>query len=312
MLAPSPLQEIPASLRFVCRETAYYGEPSGPGQAKGCGLSFTPDLPGLVAAADLDGVVLDPLALIDAAQTPGAYALLTCTCGDALHAGIESPIFVSHPTADKIVWEIDTCRSGSLLAAPWRGRRGFIRLCFERPAYHLALHEMRGLVEAANKPEKPVVEIQPDCGGCALERWLARDVEATLAQRHPLFAEGSRIEIGCQGAMLLSIDGHRSRQSITGLLPRWGCFAAYERWCAFFQRGHDFTAAEVSHAAQMNLSNATGRQAFFLIDAQQREACDAAGEYFVNHLLAAWQESNAAPGVTLRYRPLPASAILAA
>ena len=67
----------------------------------------------VVCEAYVDGISLaDPkqysIALSDllaSADAPGSYFLITCSCGDAGCAGIESPVKVMH-AAGAITWEI--------------------------------------------------------------------------------------------------------------------------------------------------------------------------------------------------------------
>lgn len=114
-----PLAELPAKLEWSLEEQPLYWAESDREKVTGKCLRFHPCFPECNPVLD-DDILWDLLELFTSTRTPGAYSLLTCSCGIGEHAGIDKPIFVSHPSADSIVWEIDTQGLAPALSPIWR------------------------------------------------------------------------------------------------------------------------------------------------------------------------------------------------
>lgn len=306
-----PLAELPAKLEWSLEEQPLYWEESDRERVTGKCLRFHPRFPECNPALDAD-ILWDPLELFASTRAPGAYSLLTCSCGVDDHAGIEKPIFVSHPSPDSIVWEIDTRGLAPALAPTWHDQPGFLRLIFGRGDYLASIQAMIDAAKSADCAALPVEELEPNRRGLAFEELVAADASGNLGKRKALFDSKGTLEIGCFDCELLLLNGSPERRWPTATFPRWECDAAFDRWLAFIQRGYQITDNAGMLSGEIDIaeiSKGERRNYFFLLCAARRNDCNAAGEELAAQLRTAWAESDAAPGVTVRYRPITAPAV---
>lgn len=306
-----PLAELAAKLDWLLEEEPLYWDEADREKITGKCLRFHPRFPECNPALDED-VLWDPLALCASTRTPGAYSLLTCSCGVDDHAGIDKPIYVSHPSPNSIAWEIDTRGLAPALAPTWHDQPGFLRLIFGREAYQASIQTMIDAAKAAHSEALPVEELEPDKKGLAFEKLLAADSDGSLGKRQALFDSNSTLEIGCFGSDLLLLNGRPERRWPTALFPRWQCDAAFDRWLVFLRRGYGLARNSGQPSGEIDIDEITKgerRNDFFLLSAARRSDCNAAGEELAAQLRAAWAESGAAPGVEVRYRPIRAPAV---
>ncbi len=220
---PSPLAELPARLGWRLERDFYW---DAEGRPDSLILRFAPDMPGVFATAGRD-IVLDPHALYASARRPGGLDLLTCSCGIADDAGIQSPVFVSHPDAGTLVWELDIAGLGPALDEGWRGGAGYLRLIFKRQAYRASILDMVRAARAADGAPLPVEELEPDRRGDAWERLLELDRAETLWTPEPLLPPGSVLGVADDGRLWL--DGQPWRGCPPRLFTRWAVYEAYQR-----------------------------------------------------------------------------------
>jgi hypothetical protein len=306
-----PLTELPAKLEWSLEEQPLYWEATDREKVTGKCLRFHPHFPACNPALDED-ILWDLLELFASTRTPGAYSLLNCSCGVSEHAGIDKQIFVSHPSPDSIVWEIDTRGLAPALAPTWHSQSGFLRLIFGRDNYQASIQAMIDAAKTANSAVQPVEELEPNKKGLAFEELLAADGDGTLGKRRPLFSPGNTLEIGCFGSELLLLNGRPERRWPAVLFPRWQCDAAFDRWIGFLRRGYGLTPEAGQPSGEMDfaeISKGERLNDFFLLSAALRNDCNAAGEELAAQLRAAWIESGAAPGVRVLYLPITAQAI---
>lgn len=305
------LAELTAKLEWFLEEQPLYWDEAENEKITGKCLRFHPRFPECNPALDED-ILWDLLELFASTRTPGAYSLLSCSCGIDEHAGIEKQIFVSYPSPDSIAWEIDTQGLAPTLAPTWLSQSGFLRLIFCRDDYEATVQAMIDAAKAANSVALPVEELEPNTKGLAFEELLAADGNGSLGKRQPLFDSKSTLEIGCFGSELLRLNGRPERRWPTALFPRWQCDAAFGRWLGFLQRGYELTPEAGQPSVEIDIaeiSKGERRNDFFLLSAARRNDCNAAGEELAAQLRAAWAESGAAPGVEVLYRPITVPAI---
>src|SRR5574343_679585 len=95
------LAELTAKLEWFLEEQPLYWDEAENEKITGKCLRFHPRFPECNPALDED-ILWDLLELFASTRTPGAYSLLSCSCGIDEHAGIEKQIFVSYPSPDSI------------------------------------------------------------------------------------------------------------------------------------------------------------------------------------------------------------------
>lgn len=274
------------------------------------------------------GIVWDSFSLLDSLARPGAYWILTCTCGIADDAGLTTPIFVSHPDRKQIVWELDLKGLAPALEDRLTGTDGFIRLTFERDEYESDLRALIGeLRERASNPVTiealaetdgvewlqrefahlapfQVEELEPSLGGMALERLLDLDPE-TLPPPAPLWPPGTLIEFGFfpvhNGHALMRVNGEVPWPSswTPRHFTRWEAWSAFHRWLDPLQRG--FWLGH--HGCIVSPEREWNR--FFLLHEADRARCHAAGRHLAEVVQRGYAEGETAPGVMVRYVECP-------
>ncbi|WPL18963.1 hypothetical protein Thiowin_04063 [Thiorhodovibrio winogradskyi] len=273
-------------------------------------------------------IVCDSFSLLDSLERPGAHWILTSTCGIADDAGLEAPIFVSHPYRQQIVWEVDLKGLAPALDDSLNDKDGFIRLTFERCQYEA---ELRALVcELRERAINPVPieamsetygvealqreyshlapfqvdELEPSIGGMALERLLDLDLD-NLPDPSPLWSAGTLIEFG-----FFEVDDGHDLIRVNGAVPRplswppryftrWEAWRAFHRWVDFIQRG--FWLGH--HGCVVPPRSEQNR--FFLLQESHRALCHAAGRHLAEVVQRDYQEGETAPGVMVRYAECP-------
>lgn len=302
----SPLAEFRARLGWALDHETIHAQPAWQS------IRFIPEFAGCNPAV-LDsntGIVWDVLELFASAQRPGGHQVLNSDCGYPPDVGIEEPVFVSHPDAGTVVWEIDALALATALAPEWAGRAGFVRLMFERETYEHDICAMLDAIRAAGSPELPVDELEPDGRGMAFERALALDC-AQLRMREPILPPNTLLEFGFSGSHLLAINGEPDRGWPVRLFPRWSVYACFQEWLRFACRGYALRyALEGMEADWSDFSTEAVWNDFFLLRESDRAACDRAGEALARSLKAAFDEGGAAPGVEVVYRPCACRAVL--
>lgn len=273
-------------------------------------------------------IVWDSFSLLDSLARPGAYWILTCTCGIADDAGLEVPIFVSHPDRQRIVWELDLKGLAPALEDRLTGTEGFLRLTFARDEYASDLRALIGeLRECASNPVTiealsetdgveglqedyshlasfQVEELEPSIGGMALERLLDLDPE-TLPQPAPLWPPGTLIEFGFfpvhNGHELMRVNGEVPWPSswTPHHFTRWEAWSAFHRWLGLLSRG--FWLGH--HGCIVPPEREQNR--FFLLHEADRARCHAAGRHLAEVVQRGYAEGETAPGVMARYVECP-------
>lgn len=167
-------------------------------------MQAKPVFPGANSKPADPEIVWAVFALVEAAQQPGAYWLITCSCGYAFDAEIEQPVRVSHSDPETIIWEIDIPGLRPILAEQFAGVvEGFIRLVFARAEYEADVRnrprELQACVRAPIavaaladdvvhvthlRREQPVLDrmpvevFEPDGDGTEIEALRAFDIDA--------------------------------------------------------------------------------------------------------------------------------------
>ena len=235
------------------------------------------------ARADIETktmIVWDLPKLCASIRRPGGYDVLNCSCGDGGHAGLWSPIFISHPDNDSVNWEIDISDCYPALDERWRDQTGFLRLHFRRADYEADIRTMLRTMVSVGQSTPPAKEDDPDRDDEDPDE-LAWEVLLQLAVaddwlRQPVFPPGSVLEFRPdQSAVLL--DGKPLREYVPRLFTRWTVIQAYNHWTRLYW-----------HDGRLRIDNPA--------------ACDAAGREFVARLQASYAEGQTAPGVTIIYR----------
>jgi hypothetical protein len=262
-------------------------------------LKFLPALEcGLRIAGEHDDLVLDLKPLLDSARRPGGYFLLTCECGIADDAGIEEAIFVQHPSPDTIEWDIDI--QGALPAfygESWLAHQeGYLRLLFDRHQYVDDLRRMVAEVQQANRElELYGVAGSGDYG--FVEELLAFDFDAPIIAE-PILPPGTHLEFRLEGSECCWLDGKPLRGWPTWFFPRWPVNLTFNKWMGFVHRGY-----AIKDAAQPLEPNQ-----FYMLNEDDRTACDAAGYEMVRVFRRCLDESVNSREITVSYSPclLPA------
>lgn len=270
------------------------------------------------------GIVWDVFSLIDSIKQPGAHQMLTSDCDYAFDAGLEELILVSHPDASTVVWELDV--SGlypALDNALVEKGTGFVRLVFARDQYEADIRALlRALQRAAQTPvatktldsrvygleylfaNYPACDslriemLEPDSQGMGLERLLKLDADELWSQM-PLWPTRTLIEFGFfphgDGHELMRVNGELSgRIWPKRYFTRWKVLVAFKNWLS-----HTQLAFMLKPSA--SLSPGIGRNEFVLLRESDRQRCHEAGKLFAATMQASLQESETAPGVTVRY-----------
>lgn len=301
-----PLAEFRARLGWTLDHETIHGQPPW------LCIRFTPEFPACNPAIGDAGIVWDVLELFASARRPASYQVLNCTCGYPPDAEIEEPVFVSHPDANTVVWEIDAQALASALAPEWAGRAGFVRLVFERETYERDICAMLDVIRTAGSPELLVEELEPDSRGMALERALALDC-LQIGTREPILPTGTLLEFGFFGSNLLLINGKPDSGWPVRLFPRWSVHAAFRNWLECVSRGFALPLVLDETGSGLDLSPYAAdpvKNDFFLLRESERAACDRAGEALVKSLKAAFNEGGAASGVDVVYRACACRAAL--
>ncbi len=280
-------------------------------------FSLTPEFPWCSEELAKRGIVWSLRDLLASVRTPGAYQLVTCTCGYAPDAGLEERICVSHPDAESVVWEIDIKGLAPALADTLANIEGFICLRFVRDEYEVDIRAMlREVQETAYKPVSlaqmaaangieylrseypaclslPAEVFEPGERGCDLEDFVVMDCEAPWG-RKPVLRAGRLLEIGLFDDWLARVDGNVDKDWIGRWFTRWVTLAAFRTWDAYFFRRYGLNgvlleADEVRpNGIVMSFNDAL-------------EACHVAGEHLAAAIQAQFDEGETAPGLVVRY-----------
>ena len=294
-----PLAELPARLGWTLARKIIHSDPPG------LCIRFIPDFPGSNVAIAETGIVWDVLVLYDSARRPGGHFLLNSDCGYAQDSGIQERVFVSHPNAETIVWEIDVRDLRPSLAPHWQDGDNCLRLVFGREQYEADVRSMLRQARAAGSPDLPVEELEPDVQGLAFEKMCALDCDGQWP-REPILPPGTTVEFGFFGSGLLTIDGNHEWRWPTWLFPRWAVYARFKQWIRFAHRGYALRYALGKEGVVADLSRFSGeaeRSNFVLLHESGRLACHRAGKELALVLKASFAEGETAPGVEVRYRP---------
>lgn len=301
-----PLAELPGRLGWTLAREIIHSEPPV------LCIRFIPDFPGCNAAIGEAGIVWDVLALHDSARRPGGYYVLNSDCGYPPDSDIEGVVFVSHPDAGTIIWEIDVRDLRPALAPLWQDEDNCLCLVFERERYESDIRSMLREARAAGSPDLPVEELEPDVQGLAFEKMCALDCEGQWV-REPVLPPGTTVEFGFFGSELLTIDGNHEWRWPTRLFPRWAVSARFKQWIRFAYRGCALRYVLEDEGIVADLSRFSGKTEqnnFVLLRESERAACDRAGEELALLLNAAFAEGETAPGVEVRYRSCHIPALL--
>ncbi|MBK5964054.1 hypothetical protein CCR95_08140 [Thiocystis minor] len=318
-----PFLDLPASLGWRTRDAGIcFADPPS------VILHATPIFPLCHPELAARGIVWDSFSLLDSLARPGAYWILNCTCGIADDAGLEVPIFVSHPDRQRIVWELDLKGLAPALEDRLTGTDGFIRLTFARDEYESDLRALIGeLRERATNPVTmealsetdsvewlqresshlapfQVEELEPGIDGMDLERLLDLDPD-NLPASAPLWPPGTLIEFG----FFAVSDGHELMR-VNGEVPwpsswtprhftRWEAWSAFHRWVDLCHRGFwlGHHGCIVSPRSEQNR--------FFLLQEADRARCHAAGRHLADVVRRGYAEGETAPGVMVRDAECP-------
>jgi hypothetical protein len=287
-------------------------------------MHCTPQFPGCHGQIDKRGIVWDVFALVASAQTPGAHQVLTCDCGYAPDAGLEERIFVSHPDAETVVWELDIAGLRPALDEALVGdAQGFVRLVFAKSDYEadiLAMvHEMQHLARnpvavrelssqvhdadhlKTNYPELQqiqVEELEPSVRDPGLERLLELQ-DGEVSTRQPVWPPGTLVEFGLfargDGHELMRINGETLPLSWPGqFFPRWAVMDAFRLWLAPVRRAFGLRSTG-------QLPPSIRQNEFVLLRESDRDQFHEAGRRLVLALQACLDEGDTAPGVTVNY-----------
>lgn len=291
MLILGPLLTLPARLGWKLDRSFIYGD-GGDKPPTEQELKFLPALEcGLEMAGEYGDIVLDLKTLLDSACRPGGYFLLTCECGYADDADIKELIFVQHPSPDAIAWEVDIQGMRSaLVEETWlTHQEGYVRLIFDRSQYAEDLYRMVTEVQRANR-ELELYELAGSGDYGFVEELLAFDFKAPIVVK-PILPPGSHLEFRLEGEEYCWLNGKMLRGWPPHYFPRWQINRAFKEWIKFFQRGY---------AGKPNL--------LYLLDENDRAACDAAGYELAGMLQRGFDESGNSPRVSVSYNPclLPA------
>lgn len=286
-----------------------------------------PEFPGSRAGLEETDIVWDVFALLDSIRRPGAWALLTCSCGDSTHADLHELVLVSHPDASTVIWELDVAGLRPALDARFDAHEaGFVRLVFERRNYEadiLALvHALQPRVAAPVPVEELPAELmnadvlrreqpglrglqvdtlEPDIGGLTVERLLEIDAQV-LPRREPLWPPGTLLEFGFfplgDGHRLVRIAGEVAWRHWPGQdFTRWEALAAFRAWVDLTEHASLLPASARPEGRGLN-----GR---VLRRESDRAACHAAGRRLAEVMQACLEEGETAPGVSVRYCESP-------
>lgn len=300
------LAELPGRLGWTPEGDVIYSDPPS------LCVHFTPAFPGCNVAIAEEGIVWDVLALYDSARRPGGYDLLNSDCGYPPDSGLEEMVFVSHPNANTIVWEIDVHGLRPALADHWQDGDNCLRLVFERAQYEADIRAMLREARGTGSADLPVEEIEPMVRGLEFEQVCALDCEGQW-EREPVLPPGTLVEFGFFGAEILTIDGKRDYGWPTRLFPRWAVSASFKQWLRFVCRGCALRYALGEEGAVADLSRFTAeteQSSFVLLRESERAACDRAGEELALLLKASFSEGETAPGVEVIYHPCRIPAVL--
>jgi len=305
-LADGLLAEFPSDIAWKLSQQVLYYDLSQRARPTGQIISFAPGFTGCNPDIEAHGIVWDPVELWKSACQPGGYYLLNSDCGYPPDAEIETPIFVSHPDAGTIIWELDGEALQWALEDIWR-KRGFLRLVFRRADYEAAIRGMVDAAKAANVPELPVEELKPNCSkGEAYETLMALDFTTSISPE-PVLPDSTILEFGFKGSELCFVDGQAYPHWPERLFTRWEVHAAFKRWAAFVSRGYALQCYPDEVASGeidiLTIMQDERRNDFFLKSSAQREACDKAGKHLAACLRSAFAEGASAPDVEVRYRP---------
>lgn len=250
-------------------------------------LKFIPALEcGLELAGEHDDIVLDLKALFESARKPGGYFLLTCECGYADDADIKEFVFVQHPSPDTIVWEVDIqgLRS-ALIKDTWLTHQdGYVRLIFDRSQYVTDLRRMVAEVQRANK-ELELYELAGKGDYRFVEELLVFDFSAPIIVE-AIFPPGSHLEFRLEGDEYCWLNGKKLKGWPPHYYPCWEINRAFKKWTQFFQRGY-----------------AGNSNQFYLMNEDDRVACDAVGFELVAILRQCLDESASSSEVSVSYSP---------
>ena len=111
--------------------------------------SMTPVFPGCSALLAERGIAWDLRALLASIERPGGRPILNSECGYPPDAYLNDHVLVSHPSPDRVAWDLDTRALAPALEADlvqgWDG----LRLVFSRPEYERDIQAMLGEARAA-------------------------------------------------------------------------------------------------------------------------------------------------------------------
>ena len=209
-------------------------------------------------------------------------------CGYAPDAEVNECVFVSHPSADLIVWHLDWLQYRHHINSALTENGSGLVLHFQRSEYEADLRAMWHEVAAA-KTVLPI-ELKPlDVDG--LDRLQVSMDGAMPMQPEPVLPPGSILEFGFSGRECIRVNSQPVFWWPPHLLPDGRTHDAFDAWIAFVKRGF-------SLSPELTPSND-----FFLLREEDREACNEAGFHLVACLREAWAASVPPQSVDVRYRP---------
>ncbi|MCR4297906.1 MAG: hypothetical protein NUV75_04010 [Gallionella sp.] len=158
-----------------------------------------------------------------------------------------------------------------------------MRLIFERRQYVADLRRMVVEVQQANK-ELELYEVAARDYGF-VEELLAFDFDAPIVAG-PILPPGSHLEFRLEGEEFCWLNRKRLFGWPPRYFPCWGINRAFKRWTKFSQRGY-----------------AGNPNQFYLMNEDDRVACDAAGFELVAILRQCLDESSNSPEISVSYSP---------
>ncbi|MEI3479552.1 MAG: hypothetical protein V8Q84_11210 [Bilophila sp.] len=255
---------------------------------------------------------------------PGGYELITCSCGEAEHAGITGCVYVSHPDNQRIVWEINISDFEPVLCSELQGKKGYIRFVFLREYYKKSLKSMYKTMKMLSDNFLYPHEIKPltdtkwidsihsdtlisvECFGPYKDdiQELHKQILCLNQEINPLFSPGTTIEIGLFKEKLFQINGMTSNDWLGWYFTRLAVKEAFDSWMQTVCRRYSKktkNALSAPHFMSVMGNEEPKRNEFVLRDSFTLEDCHRAGRHFVEVFAASLKEGNTAPGVNVQY-----------
>ena len=269
-------------------------------------------------------IVWEPKSLVRSYTLPGAYELITCSCGEAGHAGITGQVYVSHPDEQRIIWEINISDFKPALCSELQDKEGYIRFVFLRKEYKKILvnmdstmkmvsdnflyqYEIKQLTDSKWINEIPLdTRITVEYFGPNEEeiQEFHKQILCLDEERKPLFSPGTIIEIGLFKEELFQINGVVSNDWLEQYFTRFTVKEAFNSWMKTACRRYAQKTKNVlsaPHFMSIMGNNDPKRNEFVLQDGFTLEDCHRAGRHFVEVFAASLKEGNTAPGVNVQY-----------